>query len=42
VDGVTAKLAIDATAKPSLKDFTPRHFVPPEVLARMNPADWLA
>jgi len=42
VDGVTSKLAIDATAKPSLKEFTPRHSVPAEVLARMNPQDWLA
>ena len=42
VDGVTSKIAIDATAKPSLKEFTPRHSVPPEVLARMNPQDWLA
>jgi UbiD family decarboxylase len=42
VDGVTSKIAIDATAKPSLEAFTPRHFVPPDVLARMNPQDWLA
>ena len=41
VDGVTSKLAIDATAKPSLAEYTPRHSVPADVLARMNPQDWL-
>ena len=30
-DGYTAKWGVDATAKPLLKDFTPRHHFPPEV-----------
>lgn len=31
-----------ALAKPSLKEFTPPHHLPPEVLARMSPQEWLA
>jgi hypothetical protein len=45
-DGVTAKMGIDATAKPRLDTFTPRHRVPKEVLERLDlkefvPASWL-
>ena len=35
-DGYTAKWGVDATAKPSLADYTPRHRVPPDVLARLD------
>jgi 2,5-furandicarboxylate decarboxylase 1 len=35
-DGNTAKWGVDATAKPSLADYTPRHRVPPEVWQRIN------
>ena len=31
-DGYTAKWGVDATAKPSLAEFTPRHSFPPGVL----------
>ena len=46
-DGVTAKMGIDATAKPLLGSFTPRHRVPKNVLDRLElkdfvPASWLA
>ncbi|HXV83238.1 MAG TPA: UbiD family decarboxylase [Candidatus Binatia bacterium] len=46
-DGVTAKMGIDATAKPRLDSFTPKHRVPQEVLERLDlkdfiPASWLA
>lgn len=46
-DGVTAKMGIDATAKPLLGSFTPRHRVPKEVFDRIDlnafvPASWLA
>ncbi len=46
-DGVTAKMGIDATAKPQLGSFTPMHSVPDEVMDNLNladfvPADWLA
>jgi len=46
-DGVTAKMGIDATAKPRLDNFTPRHRVPKDVLDRLDlkdyvPASWLA
>jgi len=40
-DGYTAKWGVDATAKPSLAAYTPRHRVPPAVLDRMTLADWL-
>ena len=35
-DGYTAKWGVDATAKPSLAAFTPRHRVPPEVWKRID------
>ena len=35
-DGHTAKWGVDATAKPSLAGYTPRHRVPPEVWARLD------
>ena len=46
-DGVSAKMGIDATAKPRLDSFTPRHRVPQELLDHMDlkdyvPAAWLA
>jgi 2,5-furandicarboxylate decarboxylase 1 len=46
-DGVTAKMGIDATAKPRLDSFTPRHRVPKDVLDNLDlkefvPASWLA
>ena len=34
--GYTAKWGVDATAKPSLAAFTPRHRVPPEVWKRID------
>src|SRR5712692_5472577 len=40
-DGYTAKWGIDATAKPSLAAYTPRHRVPPAVLERLNLKDYL-
>jgi UbiD family decarboxylase len=40
-DGVTAKWGVDATAKPSLAAFTPRHRVPPAVYARIDPGAFL-
>jgi UbiD family decarboxylase len=40
-DGVTAKWGVDATAKPSLAAFTPRHRVPPAVYQRIDPKDFL-
>jgi 3-polyprenyl-4-hydroxybenzoate decarboxylase len=45
-DGVTAKMGIDATAKPSLDSFTPRHRVPTDVFDRLDlkdyvPVSWL-
>jgi len=46
-DGVTAKMGIDATAKPRLEIFTPRHRVAKDVFDRLDlkdfvPASWLA
>ena len=46
-DGVTAKMGIDATAKPRLDGFTPRHKVPKDVFDRLDlkdylPSSWLA
>ncbi|PYN63880.1 MAG: UbiD family decarboxylase [Candidatus Rokuibacteriota bacterium] len=40
-DGYTAKWGIDATAKPSLAAYTPRHRVPPAVLERLDLKDYL-
>jgi 2,5-furandicarboxylate decarboxylase 1 len=41
-DGYTAKWGVDATAKPSLGAYTPRHRVPPEVWSRLNVGDFLS
>jgi 2,5-furandicarboxylate decarboxylase 1 len=46
-DGVTAKMGIDATAKPRLDSFTPKHRVPKDVFDRLDlkdfiPTSWLA
>ena len=38
-DGHTAKWGVDATAKPSLATFTPRHRIPKEVWQRINLKD---
>ena len=35
-DGLSAKWGVDATAKPSLEGYTPRHRVPPEVWNRID------
>jgi UbiD family decarboxylase len=40
-DGHTAKWGVDATAKPSLAAYTPRHRVPPAVWQRINLKDFL-
>jgi UbiD family decarboxylase len=40
-DGNTAKWGVDATAKPSLATFTPRHRVPPDVWQRINLKDYV-
>ena len=40
-DGYTAKWGVDATAKPSLGGYTPRHRVPPEVWERLRIEDYL-
>jgi len=40
-DGYTAKWGVDATAKPSLADYTPRHRVPPQVWDRIKLDDFL-
>src|SRR5881296_2852077 len=40
-DGYTAKWGLDATAKPSLGGYTPRHRVPPEVWERLRLEDFL-
>src|SRR5919108_192675 len=40
-DGYTAKWGLDATAKPSLAGYTPRHRVPPEVWERLRLEDFL-
>ena len=39
-DGYTAKWGVDATAKPSLAAYTPRHRVPPDVWQRINLKDY--
>jgi 2,5-furandicarboxylate decarboxylase 1 len=41
-DGYTAKWGVDATAKPSLAAYTPRHRVPPEVWQRLRLEDFLS
>ena len=40
-DGYTAKWGVDATAKPSLAGYTPRHRVPPQVWERLRLEDFL-
>ena len=40
-DGYTAKWGVDATAKPSLAAYTPRHRIPKEVWQRINLKDLL-
>jgi 2,5-furandicarboxylate decarboxylase 1 len=40
-DGNTAKWGVDATAKPSLAAYTPRHRIPKEVWQRINLKDFL-
>jgi UbiD family decarboxylase len=40
-DGYTAKWGVDATAKPSLGAYTPRHRIPPEVAQRLRLDDFL-
>ena len=40
-DGYTAKWGVDATAKPSLSAYTPRHRVPPDVWQRLRLEDYL-
>jgi UbiD family decarboxylase len=40
-DGCTAKWGVDATAKPSLAGYTPRHRVPPAVWERIDLKDFL-
>jgi 2,5-furandicarboxylate decarboxylase 1 len=39
-DGYSAKWGVDATAKPSLGAYTPRHRVPPETWRRIDLADY--
>jgi len=41
-DGQTAKWGVDATAKPSLASYTPRHRVPADVWQRIDLKDFLA
>jgi 2,5-furandicarboxylate decarboxylase 1 len=40
-DGYSAKWGVDATAKPSVAAYTPRHRVPPEVRRRMKLEDFV-
>jgi UbiD family decarboxylase len=40
-DGYSGKWGVDATAKPSLAGYTPRHRVPPAVWARLNLKDYV-
>jgi len=40
-DGYTAKWGVDATAKPSLASYTPRHAVPADVWERIRLEDYL-
>jgi UbiD family decarboxylase len=39
-DGYTAKWGVDATAKPSLGAYTPRHQVPPAIMERLSLEDF--
>jgi UbiD family decarboxylase len=39
-DGYSAKWGVDATAKPSLGAYTPRHRVPPETWRRIDLKDY--
>jgi 2,5-furandicarboxylate decarboxylase 1 len=39
-DGYTSKWGVDATAKPSLASYTPRHRIPPEVWRRIDLKDF--
>src|SRR5262252_2917972 len=41
-DGYSAKWGVDATAKPSLGAYTPRHRVPPETWRRIDLKDYLS
>ena len=41
-DGYTAKWGVDATAKPSLERYTPRHRIPADVMKRLDLKDFLA
>jgi 2,5-furandicarboxylate decarboxylase 1 len=40
-DGYSGKWGVDATAKPSLAHYTPRHRVPDSVMRRLNLSDYL-
>jgi UbiD family decarboxylase len=40
-DGYTAKWGVDATAKPSLARYTPRHRLPADVMKRLDLKDYL-
>ncbi len=40
-DGNTSKWGVDATAKPSLAAYTPRHRIPPEVWQKINLKDFV-
>ncbi len=40
-DGYTAKWGVDATAKPSLERYTPRHRMPADVMKRLDLKDYL-
>jgi UbiD family decarboxylase len=41
-DGYSAKWGVDATAKPSLAAYTPRHRVPPDVMSRLDLKDYFS
>jgi UbiD family decarboxylase len=41
VDGLTSRMGIDATASPSLAEFTPRHQIPKDILDRIKPEEYL-
>jgi 2,5-furandicarboxylate decarboxylase 1 len=41
VDGYSGKWGVDATAKPSLDAYTPRHRIPDDVMQRLNLDDYL-
>jgi 3-polyprenyl-4-hydroxybenzoate decarboxylase len=40
-DGYSGKWGVDATAKPSLERYTPRHRIPESVLRRLNLDEYL-